>query len=174
MAYGAAPSTLTSLTLSDNQLVSFGKLVGVEEAPSLTITKVRPASPPIDTTSVDNVFIVSGDTSLRTDLINAQNTKRDSGFNLFEHLGGGVLGSQMFIMKNTNLTNNQIAPGVKNDPDDVIARRISARIFEDLLCHQLPTLTETDVIANVNPASSHGFHLSTSCLSCHVSLDPMA
>jgi hypothetical protein len=93
--------------------------------------------------------------------------------NINEHFGGGVLGSQLFILKNTNL-NYSITGGSTNDKESVVARRIPRKVFEDLLCHKMPTLSEDDVIGEVIASSPHGFRQSSSCMACHSSLDPMA
>lgn len=160
MSYGPTAS-LGSINVKDEDIVSFGKLYGVEEAKPLIVPTV----------------IISGQgnvsATIRTQISMAIAAKSKD-VNIFEHLGGGILGSQTFIMKNTNLSVAQIAPGANNDPDDVVNRRISSRVFEDLLCHQMPTLTEADVVKDVVENSSHGFRLNASCMACHTSLDPMA
>lgn len=160
MAYGPN-ATVDTIVVKDEDLVGFGKLYGVEEAKPLIVPSV----------------IISGQSNvsatIRTQIAQALTAKAKD-VNLFEHLGGGILGSQTFIMKNTNLNLAQIAPGSNNDKDEVVARRISSRVFEDLLCHQMPTLTEADVVNDVIANSPHGFRLNTSCMACHTSLDPMA
>lgn len=163
LSYGNSVNldVLSSIPVADSQLVPFGKLVGVENTGSLNLPLIT-----ITTTAM-------ADSKQNTDL-QAAIAQRRRNVDLFEHLGGGILGSQTFIMKNTNLTLNQTAPGRANDPDQVIARRLSSRIFEDLLCHQMPTLREEDVVNDVRKDSPHGFRLHTSCMSCHTSLDPMA
>lgn len=161
LSYGTSNNSLNSIPLQDKQLVPFGRLVGVEDVAPLNIPTITIGGPNMK------------DTKQRADLNAALAAKRTN-MNLFEHLGGGVLGAQTFIMKNTNLSLSDIAPGVNNDPDQVIARRLSSRVFEDLLCHQMPTLTEADVVGDVRGESPHGFRLSSSCMACHTSLDPMA
>lgn len=160
MTYGPN-ATVDSMVVKDEDLIGFGKLYGVEEAKPLMVPAV----------------VISGQgnvsATIRTQITQAIAAKSKD-VNLFEHLGGGVLGSQTFIMKNTNLSLAQIPPGANNDKDDVVARRISSRVFEDLLCHQMPTLTEADVVNDVIANSPHGFRLNTSCMQCHTSLDPMA
>lgn len=160
MAYGLTTS-LNSMTVDNADLVPFGKLYGVEEAKPLIVPTV----------------VINGQANasatIRTQIQNAVTAKMKD-VNLFEHLGGGLLGSQTFIMKNTNLNLAQIAPGANNDKDDVVARRISSRVFEDLLCHQMPTLSEDDVRGDVIADSPHGFRINSSCMACHTSLDPMA
>ena len=154
-------ATIGSMPIANEDLVPFGKLFGVEES--------RPVIVP--------TVIISGQANVSATIrsqIAMAVTAKQKDVNLNEHLGGGLLGSQAFIMKNTNLTVGQIAPGPNNDKDDVVARRISSRVFEDLLCHQMPTLHEEDVRADVLSASPHGFRLSSSCMACHTSLDPMA
>lgn len=84
------------------------------------------------------------------------------------HFGGGVIGSQGFLSANANLTNGQL-------PNEytMINRRLTARVFEDLLCHQLPTLSDEDVAGEVNTASPHTFQRTSSCMRCHSSIDGM-
>lgn len=160
MAYGPNAS-LGSIVVDDEDLISFGKLYGVEEAKPLIV-------PTVVISGQNNVSA-----TIRTQIAQAIALKIKD-VNLFEHLGGGILGSQTFIMKNTNLSLAQIAPGFNNDKDDVVNRRISSRVFEDLLCHQMPTLSEEDVRGDVIENSPHGFRLNSSCMACHTSLDPMA
>lgn len=165
LSYGTDNNSLSSMVLNDTTLVPFGKIIGVETAPNIIIPTVSISGPTIN--------IISGDSTLRADM-NAAIAAKRTNVSLFEHMGGGVLGSQTYIMTNTNLVLGQVAPGIENDPDKLIARRISSRVFADLLCQQLPTLTEADVINDVMPTSPHGFRLSASCMACHTSLDPMA
>ncbi|AZZ36089.1 hypothetical protein CIK05_04545 [Bdellovibrio sp. qaytius] len=160
LAYGQGAS-LTTMAINDEDLVPFGKLFGVEESKPLRVPIVLiPGQGNVSATIA---------ASIRNAIL-----EKSKDVDMFEHLGGGILGSQTFIMKNTNLSMAQIAPGANNDKDDVVSRRISSRVFEDLLCHQMPTLTEDDVRGDVIANSSHGFRLNSSCMACHTSLDPMA
>lgn len=164
VSYGLAntPTALNSYLVPDNKLISYGQLVGVKVADPMVLPTVL------------MTFARLADPVMHADLNAAVIAKRTN-LNILEHLGGGVLGSQIFILKNTNLTLNQIA-GSNNKPDQLIARRLASRVFEDLLCHQLPTLLPTDNIVKnrVIPTSEFGFRQSTSCMTCHSSIDPMA
>lgn len=160
LSYGPL-TALGTIPLQDDQVVAFGKLYGVEEVESIIVPQVLA------------VGISSVSTTMQTQIRDAVGSKLKN-LDLYEHLGGGILGSQVFIFKNNNLQSPMIAAGSNNDPDAVIARRISSRVFQDLLCHQMPTLTEEDVRADVLSNSPHGFRLSASCMTCHTSLDPMA
>lgn len=164
ISYGLANTiaALHSMPVQDSKLISYGPLVGVKSAEPLILPEV------LMTTAR------SGNSVTDADLSAAIGAKRKN-LNILEHLGGGVLGSQIFILKNTNLTLNQVA-GSNNEPDQVIARRLASRVFEDLLCHQMPTLLPTDSIVKnrVDTNSQFGFRQSTSCMTCHSSLDPMA
>lgn len=94
--------------------------------------------------------------------------------NVHWHLGGGVLGTQMYMLKNTNLGVNSIVGNTTaNDTYTNVPRRFTSKIFEDLLCHTLPTLTEADVKADVDTKSVHGFKTTASCMRCHSSFDPL-
>jgi hypothetical protein len=92
-------------------------------------------------------------------------------FNNFKanrHFGGGVVGSQTFMLANANLTLNQV-------PLDftLINRRLTSRVFEDLLCHQMPTLSDVDVESEVKPASNYMFQTQSTCMRCHSTIDGM-
>lgn len=149
------------INLADDEIASFGKLVGVEVPKPIIVPSVTATTSPLASATMRNQ-------------VNSSVTLARENVNLFEHLGGGILGSQMFMMKNTNIGASHMA-GTNNDPDGIIARRVSSRVFENLLCHQMPSLAESDVPASeVHPNSPHGFRLSKSCQQCHYSLDPMA
>lgn len=155
-------ANLGSIPLGDDRVLTFGKLIGVREAISLVPPVVRLLVPQ------------TNNTAQRAELAASINSKKNS-VDVFEHMGGGVLGSQMYIMKNTNLTVGQMMPGPNNDPDEMIPRRLASRVFEDLLCHQIPTLTENDIPdSEINTSSKHGFRQSKSCMACHSSIDPLA
>lgn len=157
---GDVANPVGSVSVSDNQLIPSGQLIGVEEQAPIVVPDV--------------IFTPGGPTVLRTHI--ASQTKN---LNIFEHLGGGVLGTPMFIMKNSNLGQNSISGGTgavtADSKDTIISRRLSARIFADLLCQQLPTLAESDVPdSELNMKSSNGFKQNKSCLQCHTSVDPLA
>lgn len=94
---------------------------------------------------------------------------RRTNFEINAHLGGGIIGSQTFLLNNSNLPRQRLASGY-----DYINRRIPTKIFEDLMCHELPTLTSKDVEKEVFPTSPHTFQTSTSCMQCHSSMDGAA
>lgn len=88
------------------------------------------------------------------------------------HFGGGILGSQAFLMQNTNLPSAVFPQDVSH-----INRRLTSRVFEDLLCHQMPSLTPADVQAETNAYvaqnSPHMFQRDVTCMQCHSSIDGM-
>ena len=137
------------LTVPSSGIVEFGELTGVKPAVSLTFPSFRRAN------STDPEMVKALLPSL-------------SHFEANEHFGGGVIGSQAFIANNNNIEGTSLPDGYSN-----INRRGTSRIYEDLLCHQLPTLTEEDVQAEVR-ASEHTFQQSTSCMQCHSSIDELA
>lgn len=138
--------------LDDSQIVGQGEIIG--------ITKRSPLVVPIN--PINN----SGGVALNTEVFQ----KHD----LFNHEGGGILGSQMYMMKNTNLGVNVPTGGAGTDPFSTVPRRFTSRIYEDLLCHVLPTLNATDSAPEVDLNSNHGFKQASSCMRCHSSFDPLA
>lgn len=130
-------------------IVDSGQLVGIKAATPLILP---------------NFFPVVGSGPLRKVIVNAA-----VGFDANRHFGGGILGSQNFIANNANLIQGQL-------PQDVtlINRRLTNRIYEDLLCHQMPTLSAQDVAGEVDPKSSHPFQNGASCMQCHSGIDPLA
>jgi hypothetical protein len=128
----------------------FGQLVGVKAADPIILDSFRSIS------------------STNPDIAAAVDAKMVN-FNANEHLGGGILGSQAFLANNVNLPRN-----VLPDTYALINRRLAARVFEDLLCHTLPTLTDDDVKTEVKPASEHTFQQNSSCMRCHSGIDGMA
>lgn len=139
-----------SLRIPANQITEVGELVGVKSSENIRLPSFR--------------FNSSG----IAEVVEAVKPTMTN-FNANTHFGGGVLGSQSFLLNNTNLTSNQL-------PNDysIISRRTTNRIFEDILCHELPSLTDEDVLAEVKINSEHGFQRTTSCMRCHSSMDGMA
>ena len=178
--YSPAANDILSVPVKDEFLVPSGELVGVQAVPAAQISlAIRPLN-------LSKADVRSTDFNMAMQASAAQ-------FPLYKHHGGGVLGSQMFILKNTNLEIHQVV-GAGNDPVSLVPRRLSARIFEDLLCHQLPTLTAADTavhsVANSGKLQGlygaseddirkmighgHAFQGNSSCLRCHDSIDPTA
>lgn len=148
---------LKMLLVPDAMFIGQGALMGVKPQPSF-ITPIRPLRATINANG-----------SVATIATNYEN------HNYYWHMGGGILGSQMYMLKNTNLGVNALIGGTSvNDPYTSVPRRFTSRIYEDLLCHTLPTLTEADVRADVDVNSPHGFRQTASCMRCHTSFDPLA
>ncbi|MAV91864.1 MAG: hypothetical protein CL676_10615 [Bdellovibrionaceae bacterium] len=141
------------MEIPDSDLTEFGALVGVKDRKEITIP---------------NGFI----SGISSSLGGANREVLKSQYNnpiLNEHFGGGILGSQSYIIANINLPNT-----VRPDGLNQINRRLGARIYEDMLCHQLPTLRPSDVEAFVAPRSSFPFQQQNACMQCHQSFDPLA
>jgi len=145
---GSLGTRIEAASLVPN-IVDSGKLVGVAGASSLKLpgyVALTTAGP-----------------------IRAAMIEQAPNFEANAHFGGGLVGSQAFIMNNANLTINQVARDY-----ELINRRLTSRIYEDLLCHQMPSLTAEDVEAEVIPDSPHPFQTGSSCMQCHSSIDPLA
>lgn len=150
----ADKNILKPFEVPDNVLVTNGQLVGVEVPDPFVVPFARRPSIPNATTRKPLV-----------DQIDLDRKNHD----VRKHLGGGILGSQQFIMANANLTTNQLQLG-----EHLINRRLTARIFQDLMCHELPTLTDADVKADVDTKSEYAFRQTSSCMRCHSSVDTLA
>lgn len=156
----AVHPNLGTVSIPDSNMTSFGQLVGVEGVKPVILPKQIVFSPVVNSAN-------------QTELNNYLSaTVKMPGVNLTQHFGGGILGSQMFIMKNTGLGVDIINGSGDNDGDGRIHRRVAARIMQDLLCQNLPTLKESDVTPDFS--SPHTFKQSISCMRCHTSMDPMA
>jgi len=115
---------------------------------------------------------------LRTEFIgfSAPNYKvEDLNLDIKKSLGGGLLGTQEYLLM------NGIIGGSSHAPDDVhatgtveVSRLWSKAVYEDLLCRELPLVRLTDSQAGVAPNSSVTFRNAANCVQCHVSMDQMA
>lgn len=161
-----------SVSVNDNDLVSWGYLIGIKNQDNtLKVPKLifNPISQPADDISHINGQLID--------------------YSLFQNMGGGILGSQEYFMKNHPLALQRLQSGstekkadgtLKNPMSEYnfISRSMTATMFTDFLCHELPTLTEEDVRADLEKFqklnSPHTFQQSTSCLQCHSQIDPLA
>ncbi|MDG0815400.1 hypothetical protein [Bdellovibrio svalbardensis] len=90
-------------------------------------------------------------------------------FNPHSSLGGGVLGSPIYLMMNFGHGKGTISNGSLKVP-----RRWAQTNMTTFMCATLPALRESDVAQFVVGNSSAPFRNGTSCVMCHASLDPMA
>ncbi len=137
------------------QTTELGELVGVRSVSSLNLPNFS--------------FGVSLNSSRTAPEVKAAIVKMGQTADVNAHLGGGVLGSQVFYLSNANLNIGVFAEDYKN-----INRRISDKVFTDLLCNDLPSLTEADVRSQVKVNSPYTFQRQSTCLQCHASMDEMA
>lgn len=140
------------LDIPDAQLSQFGEMIGISDQNPLRIGRLM----------IPSVGHTATNTLLR-DPTQGPNLNVD----LHRHFGGGVMGSVMYGLKNTNLVGNDI-------PRDytIIDRRFASRVFQDFLCYQLPVLNANDV--DVVPNSNFPFQQSKSCMQCHATMDELA
>lgn len=87
--------------------------------------------------------------------------------NVNQHLGGGVIGSQPYLMG--NMGKDAFTTGGTN-----LFRRWGKHVMLDLLCRDLPALRSKDVISEVDPESNIAFRTGISCMACHAAMDPLA
>ena len=90
-------------------------------------------------------------------------------YNLYQTLGGGVLGSPLYLLLNFG---HEF--GLKMNGQTKVPRRWAKTTMETFLCATLPALRESDVTQFLATASTAPFRNSVSCLQCHGTLDQMA
>lgn len=138
------------IDVPDDQLTHFGDMVGVKDQQPLTIERIIP---PLNNLKMDD-----------------PSKPPNSNIDLHAHFGGGVLGSTIYQMKNTGLLVNQLPNSYTS-----IDRRFASRVFQDLLCYQLPVLDSEDVEIIKDPSgTSFAFHQNKSCMQCHATIDEFA
>lgn len=158
IAYRAGANTDREI-VPDGRIITVGELVGIKEMPIFTLDSI---AVPGRTTAIGSPDIsAEGRAAAATKVA------------VNENFGGGIVGSPSFIITNANLP-----PGYKaTAPTDELYqtnRVLTSRVYEDLLCHQLPTLTEQDVKDMLIANSPHAFHRQKTCMVCHAQIDPMA
>jgi hypothetical protein len=150
-------SRVNSLTVPNDSVVQSGELVGVRVQPTISLPSVL---------LTDSIVVDPSIAPYRSRLL-------VTSFVINRHFGGGILGSQGFLNANFNLARG----GLANDVE-IINRRVTSRIYSDILCQQQPTLTEADVASEyqsyVDRRSPYPFQTSKSCLRCHSSNDNAA
>jgi len=144
----------STLDVPDDSLSNFGSLIGIRDQSVLAIPRL--ILPNVADAEVNNIL---------RDPSRGPNLNVD----LHGHQGGGIMGSIAYGLKNSNLLENQLA-----DDYEVIDRRFASRVFQDLLCYQLPVLNADDVQSMVNPNSTYPFQQNNSCLQCHATIDEFA
>ncbi|HRO68358.1 MAG TPA: DUF1588 domain-containing protein, partial [Pseudobdellovibrionaceae bacterium] len=152
----------STVVVPDSNITDVGELIGITASTPFFLRNFYGGFSLADTTAQRKA-----DRLAAADLTFSVNNFRTNA-----HMGGGIIGSPAFLMSNMNLGVNQFPDGVT-----LINRRLSSRVFEDLLCHQMPTLTEADVAGETNALKSQGtphtFQQSTSCMRCHSGIDGM-
>lgn len=153
LGYRSMGSTeYTALTVPNTNIVEVGDLVGVKNALPFVVPSMGAAR--AETSATDFELL-------------SQNVVVNRSY------GGGIVGSSAFLFSNANLTVNVAAKD-----DTSINRVAAARVFEDLLCHQLPTLTLADVQAEqaelVKADSPNMFRRDKTCMQCHAQIDYFA
>ncbi|MGE0527139.1 MAG: hypothetical protein AB7G93_09715 [Bdellovibrionales bacterium] len=163
----------TPVEVPDSKLVTVGDLVGIGPGTNLTV----PTNYRMGRTGTYNgvplsTCKISATASPDSGCLDYRDALADVRDNIpvHPHFGGGILGSPTFISNNTNLILLNLPDG-----EGTIHRRIGARIFEDLMCMQLPVINSTDVPnSEVITSSPHPFRHSKACMSCHLSMDGAA
>lgn len=141
-----------SFSVVDMEKVPTGYLIGVERPPAV------------------NVRLRLGyykDTIATADL--TSNREDTPNINLTQNYGGGILGSQPYIIANSEADN-------RPDGGNRVYRRLANNTYSDLMCLTLPTLLNSDVDDYMTKydKSDLSFRKDRSCARCHATLDPFA
>lgn len=127
----------------------------------------------IETKLVDQGLLVGikPDTKEFTaNLIDSFHNSEMHGANANAHMGGGVIGSQVYIFSNFE----KFGLNNKSTGGDIMNRRWSEHVMSDLMCKDLPHLRIEDVVSEVDAESPFFYRQSATCQQCHASMDPMA
>ena len=127
----------------------------------------------IDTLLVDQGLLVGikpDDRSFYADLVDNYWNSEMHGSNGNEHLGAGVIGSQVYMFGNFGRHGSR----ERSDGGDKMYRRWSQHVLGDLMCKDLPALRIEDVVDEVDSESPFFYRKSASCMQCHSTMDPMA
>ena len=91
------------------------------------------------------------------------------GVNVNQHFGAGVIGTQAYLLGNTDKT-GPVDGGLNSQ------RLWSKSVISDLLCRSLPSLRSSDALSLklVEMSSALPYRQGVSCMQCHGSMDPMA
>ena len=91
-----------------------------------------------------------------------------AGKNMKHHFGGGLLGSQAFLLSHI--------PKWKFRSDGAINvhRLLGKSILEDVLCRSGPYVRSVDVLNEINLNSSIDFRRGIACMTCHIGQDNLA
>lgn len=95
--------------------------------------------------------------------------RRDSRFNWDFHKGGGVLGSNMYMVMNINDPFLQQTDGTL-----YIQRKWSLNLIHDFLCREAPVVRYEDTTPFIVNNSPTEFRRDGACIRCHVTLDRTA
>lgn len=99
-----------------------------------------------------------------------QQSRMSGSFNVFEHFGAGLLGSQSYIMLNAGSR----LP-YRTDGGLHTMRTLTKNFFDQVLCRELPVVRLDDAIENVAAAESPlPFRNGLACMQCHSTIDPFA
>ena len=91
-------------------------------------------------------------------------------FNVFQHQGGGILGSQSYLMLQGG---ERIA--YRSDGGLKTRRTLSKNFFSQVLCRELPVVRLDDAIENVAASESNlPYRNGVACMQCHSTIDPFA
>jgi len=90
--------------------------------------------------------------------------------NLTQSFGSGLIGTQPYIKINRNRN-------FQTDDGGIMAGRVwSKRLYQDLMCRDLPVVQQQDAVSSVDKDGNNylPFRNTSKCMQCHVSIDTMA
>lgn len=91
--------------------------------------------------------------------------------NIHSHLGGGVLGSQSYLMLNSGNHGLHFSNGGLRTK-----RNLGQNFYKQFFCRDIPVIRTNDALDFVHPEgeSPLAYRNGISCMQCHASIDPLA
>lgn len=98
--------------------------------------------------------------------IRASQRNFDGKVDISKNMGGGIIGSQAFLMLNTD---KRTLNGT-----NAVSRNWSRLVLGEILCRDIPAIRQYDARPYVDTSANQTFRYSEGCTQCHASIDRMA
>jgi hypothetical protein len=118
---------------------------------------------------IQGIFINQNEDKIEKLFIDHKDEFISTNDSFYQNIGGGVIGSSPYVLLNYGQSFGEIMNGNIKTP-----RRWSKAILNDLLCRDLPAILEKDAETKVKKNSHIAYEKSAKCISCHLTMDPMA
>ncbi len=135
-----------------------------QNIPKIETGELRGIRATTETFTIPNISLVPLGNQAGGDTIEGFSTNS----NLYQTLGGGVIGTPIYLLLNFG---HEL--GLNMNGQTKVPRRWAKTTMETFLCANLPALRESDVTQFLIGKSTASFRNSLSCLQCHGTLDQM-